>query len=172
LLSPVQLNKVVSCKIHGSAGSFDVDLTSGTGIECRSGGAKGSYRIVFVFGTPVTFSGASVSGGAGLVTSSGGSGTNTATVDVSGVTNGQRITISLLSVNNGTATNDVSVPMSLLIGDTNASGAINASDVSQTKSRLGQAVNAANFRSDVNTNGSISAADIAQIKANIGTALP
>src|SRR6202022_3118727 len=40
---PVQLSGVVSRKIHGSAGIFDVDLTSGNGIECRAGGAVESY---------------------------------------------------------------------------------------------------------------------------------
>ena len=51
--------------------------------------------------------------------------------------------------------------MSILIGDTNANGTVNAADVAQTKARLGQTVDATNFRSDVNANGSINAADTA-----------
>ena len=55
------------------------------------------------------------------------------------------ITLTLLDVNNGTSTNDVTVQMSLLVGDTNANGVVNASDVSQTKSQSGQAVNRFEF---------------------------
>ena len=51
-------------------------------------------------------------------------------------------------------------------------GTVNAADVAQTKSRLGQTVDATNFRSDVNANGSINAADTAIVKQNSGTTLP
>ena len=36
--------------------------------------------------------------------------------------------------------------MSLLVGDTNANGVVNASDISQAKSQSGQAVRGSNFR--------------------------
>jgi hypothetical protein len=62
--------------------------------------------------------------------------------------------------------------ISFLIGDTNANGAVNAGDVSQTKSRIGQVVDATNFRSDINANGTLNAADASQVKANLGHALP
>ncbi len=70
--SPTQ---VVSRKIHGGAGTFDVNLplTGNSGIECRSGGANGDHQVVFTFGTSVTFANASVAG-AGSVTGSSGSG--------------------------------------------------------------------------------------------------
>lgn len=51
--------------------------------------------------------------------------------------------------------------MGFLTGDTNGNRTVNATDVSQTKSRLGQAVDATNFRSDLNANGTINAADTA-----------
>ena len=62
--------------------------------------------------------------------------------------------------------------MSILIGDTNGNCAVNAADVAQTKGRLGQAVNATNFRSDVNVNNSIHAGDVAIPKQNSGTSCP
>jgi hypothetical protein len=62
--------------------------------------------------------------------------------------------------------------MTILIGDTNGNGTVNAADIAQTKGRLGQAVTAANFRSDVNGNCAINAADVAIIKQNSGTAAP
>jgi hypothetical protein len=62
--------------------------------------------------------------------------------------------------------------MSILVGDTNANGAVNASDVSQTKGRIGQTIDTTNFRSDVNVNGAINAGDVSQIKSLLGTGLP
>ena len=67
---------------------------------------------------------------------------------------------------------NITIPMSILIGDTNANRTVNAADVAQTKSRLGQTIDATNFRSDVNANGSINAADTAIIKQHSGTSLP
>ena len=72
-LPAVQLNGVVSRKIHGSAGTFDINLplTGNPGIECRSGGTSGTYTMVFTFANPLTsVSSASVSSGTGSVNSS------------------------------------------------------------------------------------------------------
>lgn len=58
---PVPLGSVVSRKTHGDAGTFDVDLTNGNAIECRSGGASGDYTLVFTFANTLTsVAGASV----------------------------------------------------------------------------------------------------------------
>ena len=84
------------------------------------------------------------------------------------VTDVQTLTITLSGVNNGTSTSDVTVPMSLLLGDTNGNGVVNASDVSQTKSRSGQTVSNANFCSDVVVNGTINASDLALVKSRSG----
>jgi hypothetical protein len=62
--------------------------------------------------------------------------------------------------------------MGVLLGDTNGNGAVNASDVSQTKSRSGQTSGGTNFRSDVTTNGSINASDVSLVKLRSGSALP
>jgi hypothetical protein len=62
--------------------------------------------------------------------------------------------------------------MGILWGDTNGNRAVNAADVSQTKSRSGQAVDGTNFRSDVNANGSINAGDATLCKQYSGTSLP
>ena len=64
------------------------------------------------------------------------------------------------------------ISMGLLVGDTTANGVVNACDVSQTKSQVGQAVTMSNFREDVNASGTITATDVAQVKAEVGTALP
>jgi uncharacterized MnhB-related membrane protein len=62
--------------------------------------------------------------------------------------------------------------MGVLVGDVNGNAVVNASDVSLTKSQVGQTVSGSNFREDVNANGVINAVDVAQVKANVGTALP
>ena len=171
---PVATMVAVSRKTHGTAGDFDValPLTGTPGVECRSGGASNDYQIVFNFAQSVTFNGASVTTGTGTVSDFSGNGTTTVTVNLTGVTNAQRITVTLSAVNNGTSTGDVSVQMGVLVGDTNGNGAVSASDVAQSKAQSGQPVTGANFRTDVNTSGSINAGDVALVKSKSGTSLP
>jgi hypothetical protein len=94
------------------------------------------------------------------------------TVNLTGVTNVQTITVTLFNVNDGTQMGNVSVSMGVLVGDVNGNRAVNASDVALTKSRSGQPVAAATFRSDVNADGSINASDVALVKSLAGTGLP
>jgi hypothetical protein len=165
---------VVSRKLHNSV-PYDINLplTGTPGVECRSGGATNAYQIVLSFPAPITYSSAAVTSGAGSVSSSSGSGTNTVTLDLSGVTNAQRLTVTLAAVNDGSATNNVAVTMAVLIGDTNGSGGVNATDIGQTKAASGQPVDATNFRRDVNVSGgSINASDIGLVKAQSGSLLP
>ena len=162
----------VSRKIHGGAGTFDIGLplVGAPGIECRSGGATNDYQMVITFGTPVTFAGAQVTQGTGTAASTSTSG-NQVFVNLTGVTNAQTIQVTLFAVNDGTATNDVSIPMSVLIGDTTANGAVNSSDISQTQSQSGQLVTSSNFREDVTANGLINSSDIALVQSKSGTGL-
>jgi hypothetical protein len=169
---PVQAVKAVSRKTHG-ANTYDIDLPfSGTpGVEPRQTG--GTHKIVFTFPAPVTVSGASVTSGtatsSGPVLSNGGT---EVTVDVTGVANVQRITVTLLGVSDGTNTNDVAVRMGLLAGDTNGNGSVTTSDIGQVKSQSGQPVTASNFRQDLNANGAITTSDIGLVKSLSGTSLP
>jgi len=161
-----------SRKVHGGAGTFDIPLplTGNVGVECRSGG--GTYQMIINFATSVTVQSASVTSGTGTVSSFTGSGTPTITVNLSGVTDQQRITMTLHNVNNGTVTGDVPISMGVLIGDVNGNGAVSASDVALTKSQVGATVGGSNFREDVNVNGTISSTDVALVKSDVGHALP
>ena len=103
---------------------------------------------------------------------SSGSGTTTVTIDLTGVTNAQQITIALFGVDDTVNNGDVGVRMGVLLGDTSGNGNVNASDVTQTKTRVGQPVNATNFRSDVNVNNAINGSDVRLVKSRIGTVLP
>ena len=169
---PPTLQSAVSRKVHGAAGTFDINLplTGNPGIECRSGG--NNYQLVLTFPGAVTFSNAVVSSGHRIVGSSSGSGTNIITVNLSGVTNVQKITVTLQNASDGTHMGNVSVQMGVLVGDTTGNGSVNAGDVSQTKAQSGQAVTAANFRQDVTGNGTINASDVSSVKSQSGTALP
>ncbi len=178
---PVATVAAVSRKTHGSVGHFDIDLPlAGTpGIECRSDGATNDYQIVVTFADEVAVTGspqAQVTAGSGTVGSGGMSngglvtveGT-TITVPLTNVANAQTINVTLFGVNGG---GDLVIPMSLLGGDTNGNGSVDAGDVAQAKGQSGQAVTAANFREDVNANGSINVGDVALVKSHSGTSLP
>ncbi len=166
-------SQVVSRKLHGGV-PFDVNLalTGNSGVECRSGGATNDYQIVFTFPSAVTFTSAAVTAGTGTVSSTSGNATASATVNLTGVTNAQRITVTLLGVNNGISIGDVSVPMGVLIGDTNGDGIVNSGDALQTRNRSGQATDATNFRSDVNLDGVVNSGDTTVVRSRSGTSLP
>ncbi len=85
------------------------------------------------------------------------------------VANAQTIQVTLNGVNGST---NFAIPMSILIGHTNGNGTVNASDLSQTKSRVGHALDGTNFRSDVNANGYIDVVDVSIAKSSVGTGLP
>lgn len=168
------LSGAVSRKIHGGAGAFDIDLLT-AGIEDRSGGANGNYQVVVTFASPVTLSSVTVTPGNGGTASVSGAPIitgNQITVNLTNVSNAQRLTINLLGVNDGTNTRDISLPMAILVGDTNADSFTDAIDVSQTKSQSGNAVTNSNFREDVNADGFIDAIDTALVKSKSGGALP
>ncbi len=173
------LTLAVSRMTHGGAGVFNINLPlSGvTGVECRSGSI---YTVVFTFANTLT-SVASVNATAtGMIQpgpSSGMIDPNDAHNYIANLTmlpNAQYITATLSNVNDSDGNVSSSVPavMGLLIGDTNGNGAVNAGDVAQTKSRIGQLLDGTNFRSDVNANGAINSGDVANIKSHIGTGLP
>jgi uncharacterized delta-60 repeat protein len=167
------LTNAFSRKTHGGAGTFDIPLpfTGNVGVECRSGGSTNDYQMLLNFASSVTVGSASVTSGTGSVSSFSVSGSQV-TVNLTDVTNVQRITVTLFNVNDGTHMGDVPVSMGVLVGDVSGNGLVNASDVSLTKSQVGQTVSDSNFREDVNANGVINSVDVAQVKAKVGTALP
>jgi hypothetical protein len=175
--TPVQLVTVASREIHGSAGMFDVDLTNGTGIECRSGGAGGNYILLFRFANPLTnVDGASVISGTGSVASNNIDPADPYSyiVNLTGVTNAQRITVSLNNVADSAAAFSSAVPatMGVLLADVNASGRVDAADVSSVRQQTLQPVTASNFRNDLNASGRIDAADVSIARQQTLTSLP
>ena len=176
--SPVAVTSVVSRKTHGGAGTFDVTLplTGNPGIECRTGGANGNHTLVFTFANTLTsVADAKVTSGQGMVSGAGiGNDPHQYIVNLTGVTNAQTITVTLTNVYDsiGNSSPSISVPMDVLLGDTNANRAVNSSDISQAKGQSGQPVVLANFREDVTVDGNINSSDISLIKSKVGTGLP
>jgi hypothetical protein len=172
------LTNVVSRKSHGIAGDFDISLPlDGSGIECRSGGPAGNYTVVFSFAnTLASINGASVTSGTGSVaTASIDSGdAHNYIVNLTGVTNAQRLTISLSNVTDsaGNFSGAISASMGVLVGDVNANGVVSNTDVSLVKAQVAAPVGPTNFREDVNANGVISNTDVSLTKAQVGTTLP
>jgi len=172
----VQLTDAVSQKTHGAAGTFDVELplSGSVGIECRSGGAGGNHTFVFTFTNNVVSGNAAVTSGTGTVLGSPTFSGNTMTVNLTGVSDVQQITVTLSNVTDcfGSVLPNTMVTAAMLIGDTTASRTVNASDVAQVKGQVGVPVSTSNFREDVTVNGSINASDVGLVKANVGHSLP
>ncbi len=172
--NPVPLTAVVSRKTHGSAGVFEIDLLASNPVECRSPGSGNTHVLVFRFVNPISSVGSVAVTGTGNVTSAAvGTDQREFIVTLNGVTDMQRVAVQLRNVadNTGNRTT-VSAIMGVLLGDTNGSGIVNASDIGQVKASSGLPLTSSNFRSDVVVNGAINATDIGQVKARSGNALP
>ncbi len=180
-LAPIS---AVSRKTHGSAGAFGITfpLTGAVGIECRSGGATGDHQLNLSFATPVTVTGspqAQVTSGVGQIgtggTSNGGVVTvngSAVTVPLTNVANAQRIVVTLFGVSDGINTNNVTIPMGVLLGDVNATGGVDGNDVSAVQSHTRQLLNATNFQYDVNVTGGIDGNDVSAVQAHTRSGLP
>lgn len=174
-----------SRKSHsGSIFEVAMPLTGTAGIECRTGGSTHDFTLVVYFNEEVTVDGSPnaelISGtgdigtngtsNGGMVSRIGGTGQPTQVIiPLTNITNAQTISVRLNGINNSF---NVTVPMSVLLGDTTASGSVTSADVSQTNSRTGQPVAGGNFRSDVNLSDSINSSDVALVQSELGTGLP
>jgi hypothetical protein len=165
---PLQLTAAVSRKTHGSAGTFDVNLLSPEPVECRDG--AGVHTFVFTFSNYLASGSAAVTEGIGAIAGTPTFNGKTMTVNLTGVADVQKITVSLQKVTDrfGQAVPAVNVPINMLIGDTTGNKTVNASDVGQTKASSGFAPTVTTFRQDVTVNGAISASDLALVKSRTG----
>ncbi len=165
----------VSRKTHGATDSFDVNLplSGSSGVEPRrSGGANSdSHQLIVTFAAPATFASTAVVSGTGMVESTSTSG-NQVTINLAGVANAQNLSVTLFNVNDGTNTSDVTIPMGVLLGDTNGDRVVNSGDALQTRNRSGGAADSTNFRSDVNTDGVVNSGDTVIVRARSGDFLP
>jgi hypothetical protein len=174
---PLQFLGASSTKTHGASGTFGINLplTGTPGVESRTGGAGGNHTLIFTFSNNLTGGSAAVTSGVGSISGAPSFAGNTLIVQLTGVSNAQRVTVNLSNMtdNYGQVLQSTPLTVSFLVGDTNGSGNVNATDIGQTKAGSGQAVSASNFRQDVNVSGgSINASDVGLVKAAAGSQLP
>jgi hypothetical protein len=95
-------------------------------------------------------------------------------VNLSGVADVQKVTVTLSNVTDSFAQvlPNTPVSMNVLSGDTNGNKSVTATDIGIVKGQSGAAVTAANFRQDLAPNGAISASDIGLVKSRSGTSVP
>ncbi|MGI8435531.1 MAG: hypothetical protein ACR2NX_01290 [Chthoniobacterales bacterium] len=170
------VNSAVSRLTHGGAGTFDVPLplvglTGAIGVEPRQGSPAGTYQLVVTFANPVSVGATSVTTGTGSATSSVAS--NVVTVNLTGVTDIQRLEVTLGGVSDGSNLGNVRIPVGILIGDTSGNFQVSGTDVSQTKAAVSTGtLNASTFRTDVNVSGTLTSTDIGIVKSKSGNLLP
>ena len=104
----------------GSAGPVDIalPLTETPGIESRSGAVNGNYQVVFAFPTAVTFfSPATVTpgpgGSASVSSTDASSDQKEVSVNLTNVSNGQWLTVTLPGVHDGINANTVNVTVQM-----------------------------------------------------------
>jgi hypothetical protein len=98
----------------------------------------------------------------------------TMTVNLTGVTNIQTITITLRGVTDtfSQVLPDTQVNMGVLVGDVNASGLVDSGDVFLVRQQTGQTTNFDNFRRDVTASGLIDSGDVFLTRQKTGSQLP
>jgi len=169
----------VSRKTHGSAGTFDIDLalTGQPGIEDRTGPTSGNHQVVVTFSVPVTVSNVTVTPGMGGTASTAPTNgfvvnNSQVTINLANVSNAQTLTINLIGVSGGGDSGNVSIPMSVLLGDVNGNGSVDSGDVTLVRQQTLQNVTQSNFREDVNANGAIDSGDVTITRQHTLTSLP
>jgi glucose/arabinose dehydrogenase len=177
-ISPM-LVSAASRKSH-SGTLFDINLPlSGTrGIECRSGAANGDFTVVFRFALPLSsVGGRSVTAGVGSVSSAmiNSSNAREYLVNLTGVTNGQYVTLTLTNATDvaGNTSSSISATMGVLVGDVNASGRTDNGDAIVVRNLSGTVpTDTTTARSDVDCSGRVDNGDAIVIRNNSGAALP
>jgi hypothetical protein len=169
---------VVSRKMHGAAGPFDLNLpaSGNVAIECRSGAVSNAYTLVYTFAANLRFPGAAnvSQGNATIGNPTVGPNLNQVTVPLTNVTDRQHLVVNLAGALdiNSVALSAQSARVDVLVGDTNADRFVDSADIGQTKSQSGHAVASSNYREDLNADGFVDSADIGLVKSKSGDALP
>ena len=187
---PLSLTSVVSEKNHGSAGNFDINLplppsSSPRGVECRTpgslpNGATGDYQLIFTFSNNLQSVGsADVVHAQNTTASVGGTAMgpkpNQYTVNLTNVSNAQYVQVNLFNVTDalGNTVSAVSSPeMGVLVGDVDASGRVDSTDVFDERQDSLQSTNASNFRADVDASGRVDSNDVFVTRQESLTSLP
>jgi hypothetical protein len=95
-------------------------------------------------------------------------------VNLTNVSTGQYLTVTLNSVVDatGNAANVVGPQVGVLVGDTDASGRVDSTDVFQVRQNSLQTTNGSNFRTDLDESGRMDSTDVFLTRQQSLTALP
>ena len=170
---PPTLASVVSRRVHGAAGTFDLvlgNLATNPTTEPRQGPA---FTIVFTFDKAVTGGAATVTVGTatvGAVTFSG----NEMRVPLTNVADQQYVTVTVSDVasSDGGTGGGGSVRVGFLKGDANQNRVVTFSDDLQVNNVLGQPVTSSNYLKDLNANGILTFSDNLIVNNQGGRVLP
>ena len=169
----LDVTSAVSRKTHGTD-DFDValPLAGEPGIECRTGAS--GHRFIVAFTNPVNAGSASVTTGTGSVAGTPSFAGNNMTVNLTGVTDVQRIAVTLSGVTDTSGQMLPVTPVSanMLLGDANGDRIVDSGDILPTRSRAGEAADATNFRFDVNADGAVNSGDTTIVRSRLGNFLP
>jgi hypothetical protein len=168
---------VVSRKIHGPAGAFDISLplSGPIGLESRAPGPNQSYQLVYTFPAAVQNPGQAgvIQGTAAAATPVLGPGPNQVTVNLTGVANKQHLVVNLSNVRDsvGNPLSSIGAHMDVLVGDVDVSRHIDVGDIARVQQQNSKLLNNNNFRADVDASGHIDVGDIAIVQRNNSTGL-
>ncbi|MGB8169542.1 MAG: carboxypeptidase regulatory-like domain-containing protein [Chthoniobacteraceae bacterium] len=173
------LVSVVSRRIHGAAGTFDINLPLNAGdaaIEPRAGGPN---TLVFTFDQPLRAADGTLDGSEVTVTNatyqSAVFAGNTLVLTLSGAADRSIVGVTLQGLSDAAGNSlgaAAGISIRVLTGDPNQSGAVSASDLQGVKDRLTQPVTASNFLFDLNASGSLSVSDLQVVKDNLLHTVP
>jgi Bacterial Ig-like domain (group 3) len=167
------LAHLASRKVHGSAGTFDLPLSTVPTNPTSEPRMGPSQTMVFTFDKPIVHATVAVTEGtaiAGVTTFSG----NAVIVTLTGVANLQYVTVTLSSVAaaDGGTGGAASVRVGYLAGDVSQNRVVSVADVAQINAALAQPVTASNYLKDINASGTLTLADMAIARTNLARALP
>ncbi len=148
-----------SRKLHGAAGTFDLPLALNAANPTTEPRSSSTASLVMTFDQVIVSAQATLTEGIatlGPLTFSG----QDVVVPLSGVVDGQYLTISLTNADSATSTGGAgAVRVGILFGDTNQNRQVTVADVGAVNAALLQPVTNANFLLDVNADGKLTVSD-------------
>jgi hypothetical protein len=174
--TPLALASAVSRKVHGGNATFDLPLSlvAPSTVEPRRGPVATDHQLWFTFTNAIASGNVAVTAGTATIAGTPSIVGNSIGVNLTGVPNEQKITITLSNVTDtlGQVLPNTEVSMRVLLGDSGGDGIVNSGDATQTRSRSGQPLSLTNFRSDVNSDGAINTGDALVVRGRSGSSVP
>lgn len=171
--APPVLVGVVSRKVHGSQGAFDLPLAL-SGRPSVEGRITSTLTLVFRYDKPIADALARVTRGTASITDESVIAGTEVLVTLQGVASRQwlRVELSGVVAEDGSVADPVTVSLGVLGGDVDGDGVVTQADEQWVRPLTGQLCNAANYRADVNQTGTLTGADLYAVRLRRGQKLP